>query len=431
MLRTLRLAKPADSKRSRRILTRSAAVGAVAVVAATMAGAPAGAATDDTAAQTTTPTVLAWFETTTSAVGSSQREWAIAWGAAADAIDAAPSTLSPDDEAVYAQAALAGAVHDALIGLYPELRDVVAPQRTKTLDALPDGAAETAGLRAGESAAAAAVAEREGDGWDEESSNPPFPTPTPGPGVWQPAPPRLTPGFYSKLGEAEPLLIDDVADRLVAPEPPALDSAEMVRDLKEIADVGSKDSTTRTPEQLAVASFWRGSEADAYNQALQDAVATSTRPIGDLVRRVTVFNQILADTVIAIYASKYEYLRWRPVTALRTDDGNPRTPYDPEFLPTFTGTVPTPEYPSGHVTSAASAEVVMTVLFGPKPKEPIGITLEEETRTYSAWSEITRENVDARVWAGYHFRGTDNRSVAFGRQIAVTGLREAASELLR
>ncbi|MGL5819682.1 MAG: hypothetical protein ACRCYR_19130 [Phycicoccus sp.] len=72
----------------------------------------------------------------------------------------------------------------------------------------------------------------------------------------------------------------------------------------------------------------------------------------------------------------------------------------------------------------------MTALFGPKPTQPIEIELEDETRTYSAWSQITRENVDARVWAGFHFRGTDNRSVTFGRQITITGLLEAAPELL-
>ena len=46
-----------------------------------------------------------------------------------------------------------------------------------------------------------------------------------------------------------------------------------------------------------------------------------------------------------------------------------------------------------------------------------GITL-----TYRDRRELTRDNVDARVWSGIHFRHTDEVGAAVGRRVAAAGL---------
>jgi hypothetical protein len=39
------------------------------------------------------------------------------------------------------------------------------------------------------------------------------------------------------------------------------------------------------------------------------------------------------------------------------------------------------------------------------------------TRTYTSFSQLDREIIDARVWGGIHFRTTDEDSSALGHQI--------------
>jgi hypothetical protein len=39
------------------------------------------------------------------------------------------------------------------------------------------------------------------------------------------------------------------------------------------------------------------------------------------------------------------------------------------------------------------------------------------TRTYTSFSQIDREIIDARVWGGIHFRKTDEDSSALGHRI--------------
>ena len=65
----------------------------------------------------------------------------------------------------------------------------------------------------------------------------------------------------------------------------------------------------------------------------------------------------------------------------------------------------------------------------PRPKAPFTITssaLPGTYRNYDAWSTLTQENVDARVWSGIHLRSTDVASVAFGKAIAAEALKEAS-----
>ena len=184
----------------------------------------------------------------------------------------------------------------------------------------------------------------------------------------------------------------------------------------------------RTPQQTEVAKFWSQTSVNGYTQVLRTQITGASRPIAARVHDVALFHEVTTDAQIAIYASKYKYLRWRPITALRTDDGNPATPYDPTFT-SLLATPAHPEYPSGHAGYAGAAETVLASLFGSRPKVPFTITssaLPGTYRNYDAWSTLTQENVDARVWSGIHLRSTDVASVAFGRAIAAEALKEAS-----
>jgi hypothetical protein len=402
-------------------------------------------ATPSTLAQALPPNpssdvVVNWYDATRVAVdqagypaaGNTQitasRTWAIAWGAADRAIAALPATLSPGGRDVATRAALSTAVHDALAGLLPNAKGLVDEARRRTLTRLPGSAAKDAGKAAGRKAAAELLAARTHDGLDVSAVNPPFTPPAdPALGVWRPTPPAFAPAVQAGQGKAKPFLIADVATRFVAPEPPAIDSPAVIADLQEVDRLGSATSAERTPEQTALARLWSQTSVNGFTQILRGTITGAERPVAPRVHLVAVFHEVTTDAQIAVYASKYRYLRWRPATALTTDDGNPATPYDASFKP-FVNTPAHPEYPSGHAGYAGAAEAVFRALVGPRPAAPITIastTTPAVFATYTDWSQPTQDNIDARVWEGIHLRSTDVASAAFGRSVAQAALRAA------
>lgn len=383
--------------------------------------------------------VVTWFDATTqvidqagySAAGNLQvtgsRTWAIAWGAADTAIAALPKGLTPAGREIATRAALSTAIHDALVELLPAAKGVADDARRRTLSRLPGSKAKEAGKAAGRRAAAGAVTGRKGDGLDVSAVNAPFTPPAPGLGVWRPTPPAFAAPVQSGQGRATPFLIPDVAAKFVAPAPPAIDSPTEIADLEEIDRVGSLNSSARTAQQTETAKFWSQTSLNGWTQILRATILGASRPVAPRVKVVAVFNKVLVDAQIAIYASKYKYLRWRPITALTTDDGNPATPFDPSFKPLL-ATPAHPEYPSGHTGYAGAAEQALTTLVGPHPAKPITITspvLPGIYRTYDEWAQATQDNVDARVWSGIHLRSTDVASVAFGKSVARAALKAA------
>jgi hypothetical protein len=410
----------------------------VGTVAAALAAAPVAHGQALPPSPTSDP-VVNWYDATRLAVDqagypaagnlqiTASRTWAIAWGAADQAIDGLPASLSASGRDVATRAAFATAVHDALVGLLPAAKPLADEARRRTLATLPQSKAKRIGKQAGHAAAAKLLLARKDDGLDVSAVNAPFAPPAPALGVWQPTPPAFGPAVQAGQGTAKPFLISDVATRFVAPPPPAIDSPTVIADLEEIDRLGSATSTERTPEQTRTARFWSQTSVNGFTQILRGAITGAGRPIGERVHDVAVFHEVTTDTQIAIYASKYRYLRWRPVTALHTDDGNPATPYDPTFTPLL-ATPAHPEYPSGHAGYAGAAEAVFRALFGARPKAPIVATSPGTPgvyQSYTDWSQPTQENVDARVWEGIHLRSTDTVSATYGQQIATAALKAA------
>ncbi|NXY97649.1 phosphatase PAP2 family protein, partial [Streptomyces sp. BR123] len=86
-----------------------------------------------------------------------------------------------------------------------------------------------------------------------------------------------------------------------------------------------------------------------------------------------------------------------------------------------------PDYPSGHTTYAGASEVILDALTGARTAP---FTLTSQTapgvrRTYTGWAELTRENVDARVFSGIHSRSADEAGVVLGKTVALHALRHA------
>ncbi|MER7491631.1 vanadium-dependent haloperoxidase [Streptomyces pharetrae] len=405
--------------------TRSAlvALGAAALLTTSVA-VPQATAADRT------PTALTWYDATAETVAAAgaptqvtnSRTWAIGWLAAARATRAVPAGV---ERGAYQEAALAAAVHRALVALAPGRTEQLDAKLRTTLDAIPDGPAERRGAAAGRRQADLLLAAREGDGLDPASVNAPYPVRPAAPGVWQPTPPAYAPATQYGNRLAEPFALTSQRQYRLGP-PPAPDSARYAADLAEVRAYGAADSTVRSPHQTETAAFWYGSSLTLYTEPLRVALSRTEQGIAGQARLVALFHVALVDTQIATSDSKYAYERWRPVTAIRTGSVDP----DPEWTPLH-NTPAHPDYPSGHTTYSGAAEAVLSTLAGPStaPFDLTSPTAPGVTRTYTTWKQLSDENVDARVLSGIHTRSADEAGITLGRNVARHTLRNAASLL--
>lgn len=408
-------------RRARPLCTTAVALGSAAFLAAS-----ATASTGVAAEQRPRPSVaLDWYDTTaaTVAAGGAQtqstnnRTWAISWLAAARATRTVPSSVARRD---FQDAALASAVHNALVSLVPSRTKELDAALATTLGGIPDGPAETRGVAAGAREARLVLASRKDDGLDPASVNKPFTVPPATAGVWQPTPPALAAAQQNGNRFAKPFLLER-AGQFRVPAPPALGSARYRTDLAEVRAYGAENSTRRTPRQTETANFWFGGSLPMFTKPLRVAMSQSSST-AEKAKLVALFHVTLVDTQIATSESKYTYLRWRPVTAIRTGTIDP----DPQW--TSLHAAPShPEYPSGHNTYAGAAETILSVLTGPRtaPFTMTSPTAPGVTRTYTSWHQLSEENLDARVFSGIHTRSADEVGLVLGKQVAAHSLRNA------
>ncbi|MFF4211721.1 vanadium-dependent haloperoxidase [Streptomyces sp. NPDC001796] len=130
-------------------------------------------------------------------------------------------------------------------------------------------------------------------------------------------------------------------------------------------------------------------------------------------------NTAAADAVITAWDAKLRYGRWRPITAvqLADTDGNPGTQADPQWQPLLV-TPPHPDYLSGHTTVTGAVTQTLSGILGTTrldlniPSEITGTT-----RHYAYADQLNQDMIDARVWAGIHFRSADVAGAQTGKRI--------------
>jgi hypothetical protein len=391
-----------------------------------------------------------WFQQTIATADplrqplTADRAWAIAWLAAQRAVDSDDGRRVPSAQRPwYEDAAVATAVHDGLVAFAPERKDTLDAALVASLAAIPDSAGKAAGHRAGQKEAARTILERKGDGLDPASVNRPYTPPPEAPGVYR-LPPDATATIGAGFGEARPFWLDR-ADRFRPGAPPALGSDTYRRDLDEVRRFGGAKDTEqtkleRTQLQTEIAWLWAQPSLKAYTPVLRPLIQDSGRPLRWKARLLAAFTTTTIDALIAVSEAKFEYLLWRPVTAIREADadGDPLTVADKAWM----SVVPTPagpEYPSGHAGYAGAAEQVLERFAGPVTPASFTVTVTLDPpfgsgQVYSRefdrgtpWSALTQDNVDARVWGGMHFRNSDEVGADLGRRVAEYGLQRLAS----
>jgi hypothetical protein len=344
------------------------------------------------------------------------------------------------DPAATADAAIAAAARDVLVGVIPDWGE--PEQRTKALATvesaykaalakLPDGLPKKHGLAVGQAAAAAMLAARKADGSSASSQY----TPGMAPGRWRPhanpkppnppiADPTLAAGNWPAMlphwGQVVPFT-------MVAPwqyrlkGPPALASTQYAKDYEEVKRLGGKNSTARAPEQSEMARYWYEGSPQSWSRIGRVVAAQRGLDRWDNARLLAVINAAIADGFIAGFDTRYLYDLWRPVTAIHAGDvdGNDLTAADAAWE-TFLNTPPAPDYPSTHSVSGGAAAAVLARFFG---SDQVAFSMASGppfagiTRSFKSFSQASQENADSRVYAGIHFRSACQDGTILGEQI--------------
>jgi hypothetical protein len=276
------------------------------------------------------------------------------------------------------------------------------------LSEIKDGPRKTAGIALGEDVAAHYLALRAGDNLDNTYV---WVQPTPGPGVFEPTTPTPTQPVDYKMTFVPPYTFD-IADTssFFPPPPPALTSAVYTSDWSETRDLGRVDSTIRTEAEKQLA-LWSAEHPFrwAARNLTELAVARNLNPMRSARFFALVYTSI-ADSVQSGFSAKYHYNFWRPFHSIpRADtDGNPATTADPSWKPLLV--VNHPEYPAGHgfFGGGAMVEAVRAFFHTDKVKwtvTTVGVAgLTETSRSYKSLDALAQDILDARVFAGLHYR---------------------------
>jgi hypothetical protein len=366
---------------------------------------------------------------------------AMVQGAVYDAVNAidggrTPYLAAPAAEAWYSKdAAVAAAAFRVLVGLFPAQQAALQGQYDAFLAGLPDGAAKTGGVAAGEAAAATMLAARTGDGRFS-----PF-TVVEGtdPGDWRLAPPQGPSGIVSRdpapwVGNVDPFIVPNV-ELLRTDGPNPLTSDAYTKEFDEVKELGSLTSTTRTADQTQAAIFWQDHGIAIWNRVYRSLAASHELDVVDSARLYAVANLAAADGSIGCWNDKWHWGFWRPITAIRQagSDGNPATEADPGWLPLFDPTVAVsgpplvtpgfPDHPSGHTCISGATVHALRAFFG-TDKVEIAATSNKcspapcPARSFDRLSLALKEIIDARVWGGIHFRTADVQGAVLGKKIA-------------
>lgn len=324
------------------------------------------------------------------------------------------------------RAAAVQAAYAALVQTFPAaLKPGLDAKREASLAAIASGkAAEHSqsiarGIEWGQKVADAIVAWRNTDGF--------FPTPPANngglaPGQWRPTLPAFASFGTVQLGFTTTWVIPSPLSFPV-PGPPAMTSAQYTTEFDEVKLLGSVGSVARTADQTNAARFWGSGASPSYswNSVAVRLGEERHTTLSENSRLLALINLASADTGITIWRWKFEYMFWRPITAIQLagTDPNPFTTADPGWLPLIP-TPPYPDYPSG-INGGAAALTVLSHFFGENTSffaDSDNPAFAGVIRNFPNFEAAKTELVDTRVHSGIHFRSADQHSRDLGTAIA-------------
>ena len=318
-------------------------------------------------------------------------------------------------------AAVAAAARTVLNTYLPDQQPTVDAEYNAYLATLGSGVAD--GVAVGQAAANDLIAFRTGDGLKA-------PTPAYGqmigsliPGKWQLQSSTQT-AQTPWLATMRPFLLQGASQFRVGP-PPSIRSSQYAKDVNETEAYGAVNSAVRTTDQTDIAYFWNGNNINQFNVTMQGVVAQHDMDLDQAAHLFAMGMIVTADAGIGCYDSKFFYESWRPITAIRNADidGNPDTTADPSWSPVLT-TPAHPEYPSQHGCFTAAFTDALAAALGTKhldvtmPGGAGGSPNLSVTKHFKTVNDIQKQEIDARVWIGFHFRNSVKQGEKLGNNVA-------------
>jgi PAP2 superfamily len=309
------------------------------------------------------------------------------------------------------EAAAASAAHDILAALYPDQKADLDATLAAVLSGIAETEAKSKGVELGKKAAAGIIALRANDSSDKTENYRPYATP----GIYVPTmlpiestSPALTPWVMGTGSQFRP------------GPPPALSSETWTRDLNEIREIGSRNSSKRTADQTNIGRFWFQTGPRTYNPIVKQIAMARKMDVVDCARLFALSSIAGVDAFIAVFDAKYTYNLWRPVTAIRNADltSNAATPREESWTPL--GVTPMhPEYPCAHCIVAAAIATVLQAVAG---EEVVAISLTSPTapgvtRQWTRLQDYSDEVSNARIYAGFHYRFSTEVGKDMGKKI--------------
>jgi hypothetical protein len=306
----------------------------------------------------------------------------------------------------------------------------LASQYEAAKNAIPDSPFKNQGIAAGTAAAQAMIDARKNDGRF-------------GPSQFMP---NANPGFFDQVapngalaldptpwvGGVKPFLMQS-SSQFRSAGPLALGSAAYAAEFNEVKRLGGNglplpDGTpsARTPTQTYIAQWWQSNPVASWNDVARQLIARNHLDAAESSRLLALQNLAAADAAINDWNDKYHFSFWRPFQAIRRAgepaEGNPATLPDPTWTPLLTA--PYPDHVSGHLGLDGSHTTVLQEFFGNAPAGGYQITSffvnpgGPATRSFSSFSQAVDELVEARIWAGLHFRTADVQGRELGENVA-------------
>jgi hypothetical protein len=238
-------------------------------------------------------------------------------------------------------------------------------------------------------------------------------------GQWRPTPPANAPGIGLNFRSQTPWVLTTPSQYRPA-GPPALTSAKYATDFNETKLMGKSTSAIRTADQTLYSGFWAVSTTSySFNQVAVALAAERHLTLSESSRLLALVNIAMADALIGCFDAKYEYVFWRPVTAipLAATDGNPGT--EAEAWTPLLVTPPHPEYPSGHSCMSGAAGRVLANFFG----DATSFNIDSDVmlgvvRSFTSFTQALEEIKNARIYGGIHFRTACDDGQTLGINVA-------------
>jgi len=182
--------------------------------------------------------------------------------------------------------------------------------------------------------------------------------------------------------------------------------------------LGRATGSTRTEAQTALANWSSQHPAPMLYGAMRQVAASKGLTISEQARFHAMTSMSGADSLINCWAEKAHWGFWRPTTAIQLadTDGNPDTELDAAWAPL--GTVPPySDEPSGANCVFSGVMNGAKAFFG-SDAASFDLTNSVGTRSYSSFTAVIPDMIEARILLGIHFRRADVNGAELGRRVA-------------